>query len=780
MHASLRPSEPSMAEAESSSARRDQRTGASRHEDRTPAVLRRHATSPGAPLRRQTSFSISGPPRPVSDSSSMLLSGPRAGLALSPISSYSHTSWSGSTNTPEQLSPRTPEFTIPPTTHVACANETPITAFLTHFYDADPSATYDAGLNRFSAAEEAHSGLCGNIIDGRQLWSKQLPNLPTENRLEESDTPTPVTAARTTCSNPERRTAEGQLLSGFSVGAHRHPSLPEIRKTRRFARDFGVPLGGRLSQSEMHLPSVDALAPSGTIEEVGDALIDGPEELSAFPLNLQFPRPPSIGPDVANLFTEEETMAVKEFLRVWGSQTRGGPPTTPARVPLPPVLMARRGLEVVEDSEGQDSDEYSLEAEDDEAEAELSMRCSALLDQVSMMVGLPADPGSSGENISDTPAHGHDRTAFEDNRLRSHSDVAQRSSCGTNRGLSGFQIDKASEDVTGLEGRPVRFPPDKTSGLAKVPSQMSLGNCDLPAHEDIPGEARAEMSTRAVRVPVVLAQGMDETTSFEPFQRLPVSRDNSVDIVDSRNVSLRRWGQVFDLQSTGIVTNRSAVSINSEASKTAREAIQPRAPSTKRASALDRLELSLSKLKAHGPASQRRSQTFTEEDTATLPSRGSFFKRERRPSLPAALARPKKHQSSAVFPLTGTTGKGSLRDRHFSSPVHQSVPYLPYAPLHVPDFPEALRAPPRLERYDILQRRSAKQRPLVEDEDVPPMRSFMDMDMGAEKAHSPRRASMRTSVNTEKMRRLGRAAARLSQGVVAWGKNLTGSKKVHD
>ncbi|KAH7888645.1 hypothetical protein F5I97DRAFT_1776139, partial [Phlebopus sp. FC_14] len=57
-----------------------------------------------------------------------------------------------------------------------------------------------------------------------------------------------------------------------------------------------------------------------------------------------------------------------------------------------------------------------------------------------------------------------------------------------------------------------------------------------------------------------------------------------------------------------------------------------------------------------------------------------------------------------------------------------------------------------------------------------PINSFMDMD-ASEKPAQPHRASLRNSVDKEKINKFARAAARLSQGVIAWGKNLTGSKK---
>ncbi|KAH7916513.1 hypothetical protein BJ138DRAFT_1108615 [Hygrophoropsis aurantiaca] len=739
-------------------------------------VIRQHTSSVVVPLRKQASLSMLRHRRPASDNSPAFLSSSPSCLPLSPISTYSHTSWSGSSNTPDRLSPITPEFNMSPTASIACANDTPVTTFLTHFYDVDSKIAYDPRLTHLSAIEDL-----GPNYDTRELWNKRLPSLPGES-IGEGDKSfktigPPVHDSE--CS-PE----EMQLCPALTRKIDSLSPFSEIRTTpratRRFGRDFGVSIDGQLLPSGRLLQYIDPPESPRVIEETIESItaLTASNELSA--LN-KFPRPPSIARESVNLLTEEETSAVKEFLRVWGSHARGGPPTTSEQVSAPPALVTIR------DVDARDSDEYSWEAaEDEEGEADLSMRCSTLLDQVSMMVGLPSNSEEEYTSTNPSALTRDPYNAREDNRLRSHSDVARRSSCGTNKGLLGYQTTNIAGDMNTSDERRAQ------KSLAVERDLVAVAN--TPQHHlshgptsrsDSPRQAKVERSPRCVRVPVVLAQE-NETLADEHFQGIPVSRDNSLDIVDTHNVSLRRWGQVFELQPKAFASNHSSESITPESSRPGRNVRPPPSPVTKPTSALDRLELSLSKLKSHAPLSQPQCRIFTEDDTANLPHKGSFFKRERRPSLPAVTGMrtlTKKHQSS--MPLsnagaTGSSGRGSLRDRHFSSPVHQSVPYLPYPPLHVPDFPDTLRAPPRLELYDPFGRRGGFDKQCTfSDDHIPTMHSFMDMDMGVENKHSSRRASARTSIGSQKMKRLGKAASRLSQGVVAWGKNLT-TKKVHD
>ncbi|KIJ18665.1 hypothetical protein PAXINDRAFT_97429 [Paxillus involutus ATCC 200175] len=159
---------------------------------------------------------------------------PADGFSLSPVSAYSCTgSWSGSSNTEEQRSPLTPEFGPPAVATVVRSNETPITAFLSQFYDAEPSP--DAAQLRLSVTEDLHKL---DFFKNRKedvTMLMQLPVYPPEGALDHIIAEIP--------DGPLQVLPEDDLLdeAALAVAEHEiepHPPLPDVRRARRFACDF--------------------------------------------------------------------------------------------------------------------------------------------------------------------------------------------------------------------------------------------------------------------------------------------------------------------------------------------------------------------------------------------------------------------------------------------------------------------------------------------------------------------------------------------------------------
>ncbi|KAH7888646.1 hypothetical protein F5I97DRAFT_731352 [Phlebopus sp. FC_14] len=302
----------------------------------------------------------------------------RADLPLSPMSAYSFTSLSGSSNTQEQPSPRTPEFGQSPSTIIARPNETPITAFLSQFYDAD-SSPHGAHL-RQSAREARGLEFYGDI----QTEGKSMEQLPTAECkiLRIPDVPSPVL--------PE----DPSIVDPFSRDLERnptHPPLPDARKARRFAGEFvcaglqPIPQPGEqadkpdISQSSAASHTLVVASTEGKLSPVG-------HDPSALSSGLPFPHQ---GISRPGPLSESETKAVQEFLKQWGSRQR------PLRdrkhredAPPPPTCRGNASQGPMQHRDAS-SDEFSWEAKDSEDEDssghEHTTRCSTLLHEASLM-----------------------------------------------------------------------------------------------------------------------------------------------------------------------------------------------------------------------------------------------------------------------------------------------------------------------------------------------------------------------------------------------------------
>lgn len=233
----------------------------------------------------------------------------------------------------------------------------------------------------------------------------------------------------------------------------------------------------------------------------------------------------------------------------------------------------------------------------------------------------------------------------------------------------------------------------------------------------------------------------------------PIARHRGVDAVRPSLSPRRRQGQVFHFEPP--LSNR----YHRNAVDPDEAFFHPREPPPKptlsplanRCSSLDRLECSLRKLEAHAPGNHRKSQSEGRSPDYLAQ------RKDKRPSLP-----PSRHLKKQQSTHETMRRKPSCHavDCHFSaSPllVSRSIP------LHQYIVPRTCPAVPLDDEH--------------REEDHTPG-SFMDMDIPlAEEASQKRRASFRQVTSKDKMKSLVRVARRMSRGVIAWGKNLTGSTK---
>lgn len=675
--------------------------------------------------RRQGSSSFPVHARLPSDASRTSLSSdyPVSSVpTLSPTSTYSTSSWSGSSHTQEPLSPVTPELFYSPSATIATTEVTPITAFLSEFYEPDSkSGSGTHLLDRLSRGGPQRLDLFGER-DGKGMRNTALtkspvscvadgasPPLPDEIHLTEI--PTPISLSAASC-------APSMHGSGRTVG---------VRKSRRFGRDFGEPAQSR-----------DPIYDEFPTYLAKDLPVTHLSSSPPSPLSHDLLPSPSRA-EVCNLFSEDETTAVREFLRVWGSNKR--------------VKKSPSKLQMGEDEApgAQSDDDYSWEAAEVEDGVGDSTACSMLLHEVSQMVGIPLEKSTveGQSSIASTPP-GPDTLG---------------------------QLIQDSPESSQILGLPssyqsaalVRSPSDLPDG-ANLCDRVSSGSCQrvdqpldvVPQHSVTSGSVvGSNASLREDQVDAVAAKSMDvpvilATTSNEAYSVYPcdlvLHRQLSLRRARSTDSNLRRRGQIFNVEKKVMhAASGGAVDLYTSYVPTRDPPPLPplSAPSVRRVSALDRLETSLSRLKAHN-SHQRKS---SDVENANAPSQ------DRRPS-PHTTRRERKHQSSVTSRLPDSrSGHG----RHFSSPMADVAPHRNHRKV-----PQAETGPVNAR----LQERAAKLFPYPENREST-IRSFMEMDVAPLPPPLPLPPPRRTS-------RLGRVAARLSQGITNWGRNITGSRGVKE
>lgn len=322
-------------------------------------------------------------------------------------------------------------------------------------------------------------------------------------------------------------------------------------------------------------------------------------------------------------------------------------------------------------------------------------RCSLLIHQVSLLVGLTSDdvhlfPNDGCPLVPDSPIQVHDTLPL--NLTPTHSLASgKHRNAGTNIRL---------------------HPPN------------------LPIPPSIPGDANH-------------SHGLPLVGSRDPA--IPIPRYKNADAPCPSLSSRRRQGQVFPPLSN--MLNLNLVDLDETFCHPRHP---PPKPPANRSFSLDRLESSLLKLEAHAPRNHRKSQSEGRPSDHVSQCKVS------RPSLPPP-RRLKQQQSSSE--ITHRSSSRSAHERRFSGP--------PPVPRPIPP-------------HQHVTPRICPPAPLDDNhfEGDPTPGSFMDMDIPqTEEPQQKRRTSLRPVKGKEKMQGLVGVAKRVGRGVIAWGKNLTGSTK---
>lgn len=667
-----------------------------------------------ASRRQGSSFPTHAHARLPSDASHTSWSSDHPGFSiptLSPTSTYSTLSWSESSHT-QDLSPITPELFYSPSTTIESPEVTPITAFLSEFYEPDSklgSGTHTVvrvsrgdpqRLNLFGERDE--KGMRDTMLTGSPVSCVAIeasPLLPDEIHLTGASTPTSLTT------------------ESYTPSKHGSGHTLDTRKSRRFCRDFGEPV---LSKDPIYDEFPTYLAKDLPVTRLSSS--------PPSPLSHDLLPPPSRS-EICNLFSEDETTAVREFLRVWGSNKR---------VKESPSKL-RMGQDEVPGIPS--DDDYSWEATDLEDGVEDPASCSMLLHEVSQMVGIPSEQSTveGQSSIASTPP-GPDTLG----RLLQDSHEGSQS------------LDLPSYHHSAALASNSNFLPDGANVCERASSsscrrgaapQHSVASCSVAERNSSIREDRVNtVAMKKMDVPVILTTISNEAYSVDSCDL--VLHQRSLRREKSTDSNLRRRGQIFNVEKQVLhAASSSAVDLCTSYVPTRDPPPLPPlpAPSARRVSALDRLETSLSKLKAHN--SHQRKSSKVEKANVPL--------EVRRPS-PFTTPRERKHQSSTAAHLPDPrSGHG----RHFSSPTADIAPRQNH------------RKAPRAETGPVnarLQERAAKLFPYPENQELT-MRSFMEMDVVPPPPSSPHRTS-----------RLGRVAARLSQGITNWGRNITGFRGVKE
>ncbi|KIJ18664.1 hypothetical protein PAXINDRAFT_8913 [Paxillus involutus ATCC 200175] len=461
------------------------------------------------------------------------------------------------------------------------------------------------------------------------------------------------------------------------------------------------------------------------------------------------------------LLSERETKKVQEFLRAWGEREGRRSSAEDAS-----MLHHDNAPQVPPRSEDRASDEFSWEAGnfDGDVVNELgdTTRCSALIHEVSLMVGLPSDedqtlPGDGRPPVPDVP----------ENVECKHQDTA-----GTTDTSVARQPPSPPETQFSSPRRPRNTcpPSPKTTRTGVRTTDAPISPKDEPRddrrrvalHGDYPFLARKFKSVDALpikspQLPPILPLSPQKSLAVRPRVDAPIPRYKSAENVRLSQSARRRQGQIFTPgDSIDHRPNRSLLDMD-EAFIRPREPVpKPTTSPANRISALDRLETSLDRLKAHAPGHHHKSRSEAEGSRRAF--EGLVQATEKRPSLPSVL-RPRKQRSS--HDVSHRNAARPARGRHSSS----SIPPVAGPSWAAPqDATESTCATAPLNVACPSGKHAT-------------VGSFMDMDAHIQKPPQPHRASFRSSVNKEKVKKLVRAAARMSQGVVAWGKNLAGSIK---
>lgn len=378
------------------------------------------------------------------------------------------------------------------------------------------------------------------------------------------------------------------------------------------------------------------------------------------------------------------------------------PPSSPPFLLIhpPPPFSCTPPEELFLRNKGRAVDDFSWEAVNDPS------RCSLLIHEVSLLVGLAPDDGYPPP---------------DDTRLA----ISDRS--------------KKVPDILPLTLTPTKSLAPRKHRNRHTDTNVQVHPSNIPMLPNI--NPRPDIPNPTLHIDTVAP-----VRSTDPVT--PSARHNKADSVRPSLSPRRRQGQVFLFEPPlGDASRRNAVHLDETF-------LHPREPPPKptpnslanRCSSLDRLERSLLKLEAHAPRNHRKSQS--EGDHVTQ-------RKDTRPPLPPP-RRLRKEQSSYEI-MHRNTSRPAL-GRHSADPP-PPVPRPTPVPHHVA--PLIFPAVPS-------------------DGELTPT-SFMDMDMDMDipctENSQKRQTSFPQLKSKERMQYLVRVAKRASRGVIALGKNLTGSTK---
>ncbi|KAF9241637.1 hypothetical protein BU15DRAFT_73365 [Melanogaster broomeanus] len=484
---------------------------------------------------------------------------PADALPLSPVCPDS---WSGSSNTGDRPSPQTPEFGPPVVATIVRSNESPITSFLSQFYNAEPGP----------ATEERTMPTQDHVI-------AEIPYVPLQVVPEDVEPPP----------------------SNVDDEIEHHPPLPDVRKARRFGLClcFRRVVGG-IFELDISFSSTTLSTSSSTR-----------------PLAFEFPCPPPISRNIGPL-SERETKKVQEFLREWGereSRRVRSEDSSSQCDNLPRVPSGDRA-----------SDEFSWEARDSDSDSGDvnglgdATRCSVLIHEVSLMVGIPSDEeqplGDNGHpSAPDVPEHLEREN--QDVAVLGAPDVSLR-----RQPPLPPEITHANQTPSSRKFVNTRLPPPGMAGIGVFPTDV-LGPPDRGPQAD-KGRAAlyggfpvlAQKCGRVDDVAIIIPQ-LPPVPPLSPQKSPSVLRPRGMVTAVPRKsaevirpgLSARRQGQVFQFGEPIVHRPCSGTVVMDEEFFHPREPPKPTISPAQRISALDRLESSLVRLKAHAPGHHHKSES---------------------------------------------------------------------------------------------------------------------------------------------------------------------------
>ncbi|KAL4078336.1 hypothetical protein V8B97DRAFT_2003559 [Scleroderma yunnanense] len=613
----------------------------------------------------------------------------------SPTSVYS--SVSSLTETDTQSSLQTPVVDVPSVTAIAHPHETSITSFMLQSEDHHDNS-HDILHTSVSSGNAKLFDICTQGKDG----TSQLIHLPI---LSPDGVPPQECAALPHTPSPPGKPS----LTGLYDESSPYPSSP--CRARRFACDFRH---AELSPSTKPRPLVIS----------GRSDISSPITDSSFPspTTHEFPTSPGTIHVTLDTKTDEDTEVVRKFLREW-SERKG--------ILLQRPNRAEQGdyggtLPSLRPLKANTNDEFSWVAEgcdfDDDCSSVYSAECSALLREVSLMIGITDFDGCSprGSPLPEISRVDHNRFTIASNDS------------------SFLTPPKKPSTVLGP-----RFP----NLPIRAPKTLS---------HPVPPLTYARLASRPADYPRVTSVYRGPEANFvknnqnlrgfpDDIREPAVPQKLDTNPVIRERVSEKVGHKAGDRMAahSKVTANIHEVSLNLHASVP-----QPVVLPVVRNSALYRLDSSLSKLKTHSPYEHHKLRSDTK--ASTRPRKNTEMVR-RRPAFPPVIIPVGNMTSQNAAGQTIPVKRGVRSPRPVPGLLKQSKSNgNDTARIALP-----ATAPPR-------QRRGYSS--------GGPVKSFMDMDTSTSRRRWPHSISSRSLLSINKGKKLATYATRIFKKIFSWGK----------